>query len=50
MAVFDDEKPSYWVSPSKDKNGVVYDVLLDEDKKKFDAAIGRSHRHDSRRQ
>ena len=34
MAVFDVETLSYWVSPvPKDKSGVVYDELSDEDKK-----------------
>ena len=39
MAVFDDETRSYWVSSRlKDKRGVVYDELSDQDKKEFDAA------------
>ena len=34
MAVFDDETQSFWVAPRpKDKSGVVYDELSDEDKK-----------------
>ena len=39
MAVFDDETRAFWVAPRpKDKTGVVYDDLSDEDKKKFDAS------------
>ena len=39
IAVFDSETKSFWVAPRpKDKSGVVYDELLDTDKKKFDAS------------
>ena len=39
MAVFDSETQSFWVAPRpKDKSGVVYDELLETDKKKFDAS------------
>ena len=35
MAVFDNETPSFWVSPKlKDKCGVLYDELTSENKKK----------------
>ena len=35
MAVFDNETPSFWVSPKpKDKSGVLYDELTSENKKK----------------
>ena len=60
MAVFDNETRSFWVAlKPKDKSGVVYDELSNEDKKKFDASCFKeidnllqlgSQCHDSQRQ